>query len=291
MDVPVLDDVTFAQLVEEAKKRIPQCATEWTDFNIHDPGITLIELLAWLTETQIFFLDQVTDRDTRKFLKLLGNKVQKGENLDAAIFAVQKDLKKPYRSVTLSDYEFLAKETPKANIVRAQAFWDNDKVKVIVCKKHPSVNTLTKATDAEKMLVCIHLDEGRLLTTCIEVIDPTIVLVKVQSDITVKPLASANTVKNAVIDKLEIFLNSFVGNWDGKGWPFGRNVYKSDVIALIESVEGVDCVQNLTLSAKGDFTLENGNIIVGKHALIDSDPDVHQINVIGSQAPCRRKTL
>ena len=289
MDVPVLDDVTFEQLVEEAKKRIPQYGTGWTDFNLSDPGITLIELLAWLTEAQVFFLDQITDRDIRKFLELLGAMTKRGDNLDNAEFAVRKDLKKPYRAVTLSDYEFLAKETPDAGIVRAQAFWNVDKVEVIVCVKPPHLETLAAVNEAVKRRVCLHLDEGRLLTTLIEVIDPEFVPISVQADIRVKPLSSADAVKKLVAEKLEVFFNPLIGGWDKDGWAFGRSVYKSEIVAFIESIQGVDCVQNLTLSAQGDFTVQNGNIIVGPHALVDSGD--HTINVAGSQATCRRYTL
>ncbi len=237
----------------------------------------------------MFFLDQITDRDIRKFLKLLGTKTRRGDNLNNAIFAVQKDFKKPYRAVTLSDYEFLAKETPKANIERAQAFWNSDKVEVIVCVKPPTVNTLTAASDAAKRLVCEHLNEGRLLTTLIEVIDPEFVPISVQTDIRTKPLSSEDAVKSSVVEKLEVFLNPLIGGWDHDGWPFGRSVYKSEIVAFIEGIEGVDCVQNLTLSCTGDCTLVNGNIIVGAHALVDSG--THQINIVGSQATCRRYTL
>jgi hypothetical protein len=72
LPVPVLDDKTFAELVDEAKKLIPRFAPGWTDYNLHDPGITLIDLLAWLTEMQQYRLDQIRDRDYLKFLKLLG---------------------------------------------------------------------------------------------------------------------------------------------------------------------------------------------------------------------------
>jgi hypothetical protein len=44
LPIPDLDDKTFEELVEEAKKLIPLYAPEWTDHNLHDPGITFIEL-------------------------------------------------------------------------------------------------------------------------------------------------------------------------------------------------------------------------------------------------------
>jgi len=71
---PNLDDVTFEELVDESKKLIPIYAPDWTDFNVHDPGITFIELFAWLSEMQIYRMNQVTEKNKLKFLKLLGIK-------------------------------------------------------------------------------------------------------------------------------------------------------------------------------------------------------------------------
>ena len=51
---PNLDDLRFQQdLVDEARTRIIRYCPEWTDYNLSDPGITLIELFAWMSE-QIF---------------------------------------------------------------------------------------------------------------------------------------------------------------------------------------------------------------------------------------------
>lgn len=67
-----LDDKTFDELIKEALSRIPAYAPEWTDYNVHDPGITFIELFAWLAEMQIYRLNRISDRNYRKFLKLMG---------------------------------------------------------------------------------------------------------------------------------------------------------------------------------------------------------------------------
>lgn len=74
--LPNLDDKTFNQLVEEAKKLIPLYSPEWTDYNLHDPGITIIELFAWLTEMQRYYLDRVPEGNYKKFLKLLGRNIR-----------------------------------------------------------------------------------------------------------------------------------------------------------------------------------------------------------------------
>jgi predicted phage baseplate assembly protein len=72
IDVPVLDARTFEALMAELRRRIVRYAPEWTDLNPSDPGVTLVELFAWLTETMLFQLNQVPDLTYLKFLELIG---------------------------------------------------------------------------------------------------------------------------------------------------------------------------------------------------------------------------
>ena len=71
-DIPKLDDRTFEELVRELQLRIPRYAPEWTDYNDSDPGMTLLQLFAWLTETLQYRLNRVPERSYLKFLQLLG---------------------------------------------------------------------------------------------------------------------------------------------------------------------------------------------------------------------------
>lgn len=57
-----LDDRTFQDLVNEARHRVSLSCPEWTDHNVSDPGITLIELFAWFTEMVIYRLNRVPDK-------------------------------------------------------------------------------------------------------------------------------------------------------------------------------------------------------------------------------------
>ncbi len=70
--LPNLDDRRWADLVEEGRALIPVFGPEWTDHNVHDPGITLMELLAWVAEADIYAVNQIADRHRRKFLELIG---------------------------------------------------------------------------------------------------------------------------------------------------------------------------------------------------------------------------
>ncbi|MEO5900014.1 MAG: putative baseplate assembly protein [Ilumatobacteraceae bacterium] len=72
LPVPDLDDRRFQQIVDEAKRLIPSLCPEWTNHNVSDPGVTLIELFAWMSEMIIFRLNQVPDKLYTQFLNLLG---------------------------------------------------------------------------------------------------------------------------------------------------------------------------------------------------------------------------
>lgn len=73
---PDLDDRTFKNLVDECILRIPRYCPEWTNYNPNDPGITLIELFAWLTDQMLLRFNQVPLRNYVTFLELLGVRLQ-----------------------------------------------------------------------------------------------------------------------------------------------------------------------------------------------------------------------
>ncbi|MCA9959177.1 MAG: putative baseplate assembly protein [Anaerolineales bacterium] len=73
---PRLDDRHFQDIVDEAKKRIPYYCKEWTDHNVSDPGVTLIELFAWMTDIILYRLNQVPDRHYVKFMEMMGIRLQ-----------------------------------------------------------------------------------------------------------------------------------------------------------------------------------------------------------------------
>jgi hypothetical protein len=73
---PPLDTRKFADLVAEALARIPVHNPEWTNFNKSDPGVTIIEVAAFLLENDIFVANQIPERNRKKFLQLLGVPLQ-----------------------------------------------------------------------------------------------------------------------------------------------------------------------------------------------------------------------
>lgn len=73
---PVLDDLRYDRVIEELLRRIPVYAPEWTDYNDSDPGITLIQLFAYLTEQVGWRLNQVPEKTHVELLKLLGVRLE-----------------------------------------------------------------------------------------------------------------------------------------------------------------------------------------------------------------------
>lgn len=107
--LPDLDNRTYADLVAEAQGLIPSLYPEWTDHNPTDPGIILIELLAWLTEMMIYRVNRVPDANYNTFLKLLnGTEWARTGDMDVAIRETILALRERYRAATSEDFEYLA---------------------------------------------------------------------------------------------------------------------------------------------------------------------------------------
>jgi hypothetical protein len=65
------------------------------------------------------------------------------------------------------------------------------------------------------------------------------------------PGASKTQAQQAVIDALNAFLDPLTGGPDGTGWPFGRDVYRSEVMRAIARTPDVDRVESMALYADG----------------------------------------
>jgi predicted phage baseplate assembly protein len=85
LTAPNLDDRTFQDFVDEARSLIPRYCPEWTDHNLSDPGIAIVEVFAWMMESVLYRLNQVPDRNYVKFLELMGIKLREPQPARADI--------------------------------------------------------------------------------------------------------------------------------------------------------------------------------------------------------------
>ena len=72
LPAPDLDNRPFQSIVDDVKLQIAQRCPEWTDHNVSDPGVTLLELFAWMMEMTLYRLNQVPERNYIKFLEMMG---------------------------------------------------------------------------------------------------------------------------------------------------------------------------------------------------------------------------
>lgn len=69
---PKLDDRTFEDLLAEAKRLVRERCPAWTDLNAGDPGTTLLELYAFLTEVMLYRINRLPEKAYVEFLRLMG---------------------------------------------------------------------------------------------------------------------------------------------------------------------------------------------------------------------------
>ena len=89
---PKLDDRSYEDLRRELIRRIPVHSTEWTDHNTSDPGITLLELFAWMGENLLYRMNRVPEKSQREYLRLLNIELRQAGVAETLLsFALPKD--------------------------------------------------------------------------------------------------------------------------------------------------------------------------------------------------------
>jgi hypothetical protein len=271
-----LDDRSYADLVTEARALIPALAPDWTDHNPADPGITLIELFAWLTEMLLYRIDQVTDSSRLAFLRLInGRDWKQTKSIAEEIRNTVVDLRKPTRAVTAADFEQIALGipglaraycVPRRNLeLGSHVERDGDRQEHVSLVVVPAVNPEPTAHVLDAML-----DRARLLTTRVHVVAAR--PFAIGFDLTVRdpahsaggdwrrapPLAAAAITLQLMIHArpetggdrllaeaeggLRCFFDPREGGFNGRGWPFGRAVYLSEVYQCLARLPGADYV-------------------------------------------------
>lgn len=258
-----LDDRTWDQLVTESRALIPTLYRSWTDHNPADPGITLMELLAWLTEMLLYRLDRLPDAYYRNFLRLLrGGGWDPGSELAEDLRATVLDLRRRHRAVTAEDYEILAREATQGVarshcVSRRDLAGSDEGARSRNMPGHVSVVVVPapEATDPASALgaplppdellekVWTYLDARRLLTARHHVVGPIYAPISVRLEVAPRsgvPFESDVEQVTAVVTR---YLDPLLGGNAGTGWPFGRAVYLSDLYRLLEGIPWLEHVE------------------------------------------------
>jgi hypothetical protein len=142
LETPSIDDRSYQQLVDDSLARIPNHTPEWTNFNASDPGVTLIQVFAFLTESLLYRTKLIPERNRLKFLQLLGVPLQPASSARGLITITNE--RGPEETITLnSDLEVRAGQVS----FRTQNGLDVLPVEAYVCFKA----TLDQEDQADKI--------------------------------------------------------------------------------------------------------------------------------------------
>lgn len=274
LTLPDLDDRSYADLIAEARSLIPALAPDWTDHNPADPGITLIELFAWLIEMLLYRINQVTDDNRLAFLRLLnGPKWQHDpkKSVDEEVRATVLALRRPARAVTAADFEYLALRVkgvarahclPRRYLATGQTYTENTKDE----PTHVSVVVVPDAGYEPEELsqelcnrVLKELEPAQLLTTRLHVVSP--ITIEIGLALTVRTPARAWRRPDKVDAEATLTLTIHSGDEmhgerllkaaeealrsllePREGWAFGRDIYLSELYDCLSRLPGADYV-------------------------------------------------
>jgi predicted phage baseplate assembly protein len=207
------------------------------------------------------------------------------ETVERAAGRADRAVESSGRATTRADYEWLALRTPGTRITRATAIPNLHPS--FPCFRAPGMVTLILLPHLPKgrpaptpgllQAVAAHVRRRRIIGTRVEVVGPTYLEVTVAARVRAKPRTNAATLERAIVKALNDFLDPLIGGPEATGWPFGRWVYRSEIMRVIDEVPGVDYVVSLDLIADG-CEPQCGNVCLGPTWLVA--PGAHRITVV-----------
>ncbi|AVH62299.1 putative baseplate assembly protein [Nostoc sp. 'Peltigera membranacea cyanobiont' N6] len=179
------------------------------------------------------------------------------ESLEQAVMKAPRILRTRDRAVTAEDFEVLTQQAGSGAIARVRCLSANSRRQagIVSLLVVPYANTDAIAqgngitpeefnlSNALQEQILSYLDERRLLGVQIELQEPNYVGVSVQTEVALEPAYNNPFASEEIRRNLRVllykYLNPLTGGMDGKGWPFGRPVYTSDIVALLQQTPGV----------------------------------------------------
>lgn len=270
--LPNLDDRSYEALITEAQTLIPALYPAWTDFNPSDPGITLVELLAFLVEMVLYRVNEIPDNNVLGYLKLLNGPgwALSGENLETAVQQSITTLRQRYRAVTTADYEQLAlthwpQQVQRAFCLSGRNLSPNGpgltqpapgQVSLIIV---PPTADPTDHTPTPDMTLCQavwqFLKDRRLLAVRHHVVAPTYLPVAVKADLYLHRDTRPEDALNQARAALLTHFDPLQGGPDQRGWPFGRHIFASELYALLARLASVNYISNVQLTLPTGVTV------------------------------------
>lgn len=218
------------------------------------------------------------------------------EDLETAMFRARHELRTRYRAVSPDDYEFLTLQAFGGRIARVRCLQaaqggrgapSPGQVYIVAVPALPAQEAqqyipsarLALTPELQQELVDF-FNERRLLTTQLAVREAGYKRIRVNAVVTARPGADPHRLRAEVVQALNLFLNPLVGGEEGTGWPFGRELYLSDLYTCIQRVEGLLNVQSLNMAWLDEtdqpHTAERSIELLAHEVIIS---DIHEVEV------------
>jgi hypothetical protein len=297
MSAQTVEAPSFDQLVREAQALIPVYAESWTNHNASDPGITLVELLAYYCEILCYRAARVTPDAKLHFLRLLEGAAapvaehrigQPTKRIDDAIRQRIAGFAGTETAVTAADFELLAVRAANdylktSDRVHARCLPATELAEPADAPISPSaadvavILAVETAPVPERMTalcaaVTEKLEAACLLTTHARVIGVEFLDVEVGARIMPRP----GVAMDAAIARAQAAIAERFDPWrSGAGQPFGRTLYLAAIAAAIDRTEGIDYVEAVSVERMRLVRAPDGSdavgVRIGRHARLGTD--------------------
>lgn len=145
---PNLFDTDFEQLLGLGRSLLPKYAPTWTDHNLHDPGIMLIELLAWTAEAQTYSLARLRSDERWAYAALLGIRPQGPQPAQGLVWPDDKAAENTLEGCVLEINTLVTADQPQAPIFRLSDRINLTKAKLVGVESHLRDGRVLNHTEA-----------------------------------------------------------------------------------------------------------------------------------------------
>ncbi len=284
IQLPELATRTYRDILDEMVSSIPKYSENWTNYNPSDPGIMILEILAWIFDATLYRIDRLPEETYLNFLRLVAgaegeevamllDKLNNNPNSDRyhidLLEFLQKiedkneegktsttDMKAAVLKFMQSNYRAITKENFEALAIEATNNRGNDKPKV----KKAIVNGNLDG-NVEIIIISDRLDHyGELKETVKKYIEPrklicTKIIVKepvyshlnIYIEVVLLPNILTDLTSKKIRDNIIGFLDPLKGGDEKKGWIYGRAVSIFELFHIIEETEGVDHAESVIM--------------------------------------------
>jgi hypothetical protein len=184
----------------------------------------------------------------------------------------------PARAASTLDYERLAFATPGVQLARVRAFPDTDLD--VPCADAPGTLSVVvvpflprgepRPTSRVVTLVARRLAASRTLGTRLRVRGPTYVGVSVAASLQAAAGVDRSRLTSEIEEAIRRFLDPLIGGPGGRGWPFGRDVYRAELMQVVSLVPGVHLVAEMRVSTDPCDACPNGCVPDGALVRVDA---------------------